>query len=79
MLIRSAGSFFRRAASSIASAATFLAPAGSYTTSPRARTKLRCRSAVRVEAQIGMVPSGNRKSRRMCPTTSAGTSFNTGK
>jgi len=34
---------------------------------------------VRVEAQIGMVPSGNRKSRRMCPTTSAGTSFNTGK
>jgi hypothetical protein len=37
MLIRSAGSFFRRAASSIASAATFRAPAGSRTSSLRAR------------------------------------------
>ena len=34
---------------------------------------------VRVEAQIGMVLSGGRRSRRMCPTASAGTSFNTRK
>ena len=79
MLIRSAGSFFRRAASSIASAATFRAPAGSCTASLRARTRLRCRPAVRAEACTGATCSGIRRSRRMCPATSAGTSSNTGK
>ena len=42
-------------------------------------TRMRCRSAARAEAYTGATCPGSRRSRRMCPTTSAGTSSNTGK
>jgi hypothetical protein len=78
-LIRSAGSFLRRAASPIAAAATASAAGMSDTTSLRRRISVRCAPRVRSESYTAATSSPRPRSRLMCPTTASGTSSSRGK